>query len=496
VRMRRLHDLYARDLTRPVLTVFVVALTVRVAVAVASNTLHEGVLIPDEVSYLRIAALMSTGDLDLEPTQRCLEYAIADGTPFYCHYWRGLFASTRTFSWPLTTLFWIFGPHRILGQFLAALAGALAAAVTARLASELVREPFALGAGMVVALLPSQVLLSSVVLRESTIWFLLASLGVLVTLSARQRTRSRLALSAVGLGLLFILLAWLRIQTAVLALWCSVPVFALVGRNRMVRILFAAGVIVLAPVLVGVGPAASGFANDSLARLGYSRNVMSLGAETAFNYSAWSESRSSVAPSESGSSVAPSESGSSVAPSESGSSVAPSESGSSVAPSRAIVDSETLTGALAILEREVEDERLMDAVLIVPSGLYNTMIRPIFWSVSDIRSVSRSHALAGLEAPLWIIGYVLAGVGVYVFRQRVSVIAFPVLFLLAIAFSGAITHGNLGTAFRHRGQVMFALAILAAAGLQVVADSWRPSNVDDSNLYEGDDNLNQASVAY
>ena len=469
MRMRRLHDLYARDLTRPVLTVFVVALTVRVAVAVASNTLHEGVLIPDEVSYLRIAALMSTGDLDLEPTQRCLEYAIADGTPFYCHYWRGLFASTRTFSWPLTTLFWIFGPHRILGQFLAALAGALAAAVTARLASELVREPFALGAGMVVALLPSQVLLSSVVLRESTIWFLLASLGVLVTLSARQRTRSRLALSAVGLGLLFILLAWLRIQTAVLALWCSVPVFALVGRNRMVRILFAAGVIVLAPVLVGVGPAASGFANDSLARLGYSRNVMSLGAETAFNYSAWSESRSSVAP---------------------------SESGSSVAPSRAIVDSETLTGALAILEREVEDERLMDAVLIVPSGLYNTMIRPIFWSVSDIRSVSRSHALAGLEAPLWIIGYVLAGVGVYVFRQRVSVIAFPVLFLLAIAFSGAITHGNLGTAFRHRGQVMFALAILAAAGLQVVADSWRPSNVDDSNLYEGDDNLNQASVAY
>ncbi|MBT7596439.1 MAG: hypothetical protein HN559_16145 [Gemmatimonadetes bacterium] len=458
--MRRLHDLYARDLTRPVLTVFVVALTVRVAVAVASNTLHEGVLIPDEVSYLRIAALMSTGDLDLEPTQRCLEYAIADGTPFYCHYWRGLFASTRTFSWPLTTLFWIFGPHRILGQFLAALAGALAAAVTARLASELVREPFALGAGMVVALLPSQVLLSSVVLRESTIWFLLASLGVLVTLSARQRTRSRLALSAVGLGLLFILLAWLRIQTAVLALWCSVPVFALVGRNRMVRILFAAGVIVLAPVLVGVGPAASGFANDSLARLGYSRNVMSLGAETAFNYSAWSESRSSVAP------------------------------------PRGIVDSETLTGALAILEREVEDERLMDAVLIVPSGLYNTMIRPIFWSVSDIRSVSRSHALAGLEAPLWIIGYVLAGVGVYVFRQRVSVIAFPVLFLLAIAFSGAITHGNLGTAFRHRGQVMFALAILAAAGLQVVADSWRPSNVDDSNLYEGDDNLNQASVAY
>ncbi len=36
--------------------------------------------------------------------------------------------------------------------------------------------------------------------------------------------------------------------------------------------------------------------------------------------------------------------------------------------------------------------------------------------------------------------------------------------------SGAVTHGNLGTAVRHRGQILFALAILSAGGLQAIAD--------------------------
>ena len=37
-------------------------------------------------------------------------------------------------------------------------------------------------------------------------------------------------------------------------------------------------------------------------------------------------------------------------------------------------------------------------------------------------------------------------------------------------FSGALTHGNLGTAFRHRDQVVFALAVLSFAGLEAVVD--------------------------
>ena len=430
---RRLIRTCSRFLARPVLSVFIVALLVRVVVAVVSGIFHEGVLVPDEVSYLRIADLKSTGDLSLPPTQRCLSLAVADGTQYYCNYWQGLFNSTRTFSWPLTSLFWVFGPHRLLGQLLAGLAGATAAAVTARLATQLLRPPFGLGAGLVVALLPSQILFSSVALRESTIWLLLAGIGLLVSLSARQKRVDILVLSALGIGLLFVLLAWLRLQTAVLALWCVVPVFAIVGKSRQIRVLLAIGVLVVFPILVGVGPAGSGFIMSSIERLGYSRNVMSLGADTAFNYTAWSESGSSVVPSASNSMT------------------------------------EVQVGALNILSREV-NESVSDTILILPSGLYNSMVRPVLWSVSDLRNASSSHAMAALEAPAWIVGYLFAGFGGYSNRRRLEIVGYPILFVIAIALSGAVTHGNLGTAFRHRGQIVFALAVLALAGVQEVVD--------------------------
>lgn len=431
---RRLIRTCSRFLARPVLSVFIVALLVRVVVAVVSGIFHEGVLVPDEVSYLRIADLKSTGDLSLPPTQRCLSLAVADGTQYYCNYWQGLFNSTRTFSWPLTSLFWVFGPHRLLGQLLAGLAGATAAAVTARLATQLLRPPFGLGAGLVVALLPSQILFSSVALRESTIWLLLAGIGLLVSLSARQKRVDILVLSALGIGLLFVLLAWLRLQTAVLALWCVVPVFAIVGKSRQIRVLLAIGVLVVFPILVGVGPAGSGFIMSSIERLGYSRNVMSLGADTAFNYTAWSESGSSVVPSASNSMT------------------------------------EVQVGALNILSREVGNESVSDTILILPSGLYNSMVRPVLWSVSDLRNASSSHAMAALEAPAWIVGYLFAGFGGYSNRRRLEIVGYPILFVIAIALSGAVTHGNLGTAFRHRGQIVFALAVLALAGVQEVVD--------------------------
>ena len=42
--------------------------------------------------------------------------------------------------------------------------------------------------------------------------------------------------------------------------------------------------------------------------------------------------------------------------------------------------------------------------------------------------------------------------------------------IVTIGLSGAISHGNLGTAFRHRGQMFFALAVLAMGGVQAVVD--------------------------
>jgi hypothetical protein len=189
-------------------------------------------------------------------------------------------------------------------------------------------------------------------------------------------------------------------------------------------------------MLVGLGPAGEGFVRDSLVRLGYSRNVMSIEAETAFGYTAWARSEPPV----------------------------------SATPTTIVGDTTRTAGMLELLTRDAETENLLDTLIILPSGLYNTMVRPFLWRPSDIRSASAGHVLAGLEAPLWVTGYLFAAAGSVLFRRRVDVIGFPVLIVLAIAISGAATHGNLGTAFRHRGQVLFAIAVLGAAGLQALID--------------------------
>jgi hypothetical protein len=66
--------------------------------------------------------------------------------------------------------------------------------------------------------------------------------------------------------------------------------------------------------------------------------------------------------------------------------------------------------------------------------------------------------------------YGLSGYGIWKHREHFAQVLFPVLLIVAMAVSGAVTHGNLGTAFRHRGQILFALAILSAGGLQAIAD--------------------------
>ena len=542
----RVRAFLLRTVDRPIITVFGLALLVRVVAAIASNLFVDGVLIPDERTYLRIADLNSTGDLQVEPTLRCLDQAPG---PTWCSYWRRLVGHTRPFSWPLTGLFWMFGPHRIIGQLLAGLFGALTAAATAQLAGLFLRKPFALGAGLLVALLPSQVIFSSVVLRESTIWLCVVSLSVLLGLSAKQNGRGQLFLSAAAMAVLFVLLTWLRMQTALLALWCAIPIFALVGRNRRIRVLYAVVVLVGTPILVGVGPAGSAFVTKASGRLGIARDVMSFDAETAFDYTAWAKVPTAgqievpgwkveipgvkpamawggyvKLPSTQGGKVelppkmeVELSLGGQVEPPPEGKIRLPSggqvrlPSGEQVeVPPGAQVElslGETveippgglvelslggqvevppggevelpegseahITHALRIMASQNMDATLVDSLSVLPSGLYNTMVRPVLWRPSDLRSASASYVLAGLEAPLWIAFYFLAAIGVFMFYRRVSVIGFPVLFVLAIAVSGAVSHGNLGTAFRHREQVVFAVGVLGFAGLEAVVDRRR-----------------------
>ena len=115
------------------------------------------------------------------------------------------------------------------------------------------------------------------------------------------------------------------------------------------------------------------------------------------------------------------------------------------------------------------DNRLETSLSRIPRGLYNTMVRPLPWE-AGWSNLDRFGA--GLESPLWIVLYGLSIFGVWKHRSHLGQLVFPILIIGAVALSGAVTHGNLGTAFRHRGQMLFAFAVLSAGGLQALAD-WR-----------------------
>ena len=115
------------------------------------------------------------------------------------------------------------------------------------------------------------------------------------------------------------------------------------------------------------------------------------------------------------------------------------------------------------------DNRLNTSFQRIPGGLYDTMIRPLPWG--DGRS--STQVLAGWESLLWISLYGLAAYGLWVHGKGHRVLIYPTLLLFAISISGAVTHGNLGTAFRHRGQICFVLAVLAMAGVQAIVEGRR-----------------------
>ncbi|HMK97671.1 MAG TPA: hypothetical protein VK425_09015 [Acidimicrobiales bacterium] len=105
----------------------------------------------------------------------------------------------------------------------------------------------------------------------------------------------------------------------------------------------------------------------------------------------------------------------------------------------------------------------------LPGGLVSFLLRPFPGQHGE----GLSYDLAGLEEFLFYPLYVLAAVGVVVGRRKREVIAFPVLVAALISAVGAEAEGNLGSAFRHRDQLLWVVATLATVGAYHLGLRWR-----------------------
>ena len=220
-----------RAVERPVLAVMVASAAARLSVALVLNLFDIWYFAPDASQYMAIAEANAEGRLE----------------GFWLGRGEALYDSTRPFSGQLSFLFELFGSHRLLGQLLAVFYGVLTAGLTAYLALRLLRPAFALLAGMIVAFLPSQIIFSSVALRESLVWALLAAAAVICFRLGPRVGRPSIVIGVAGLAVLFYLLASVRVQTAVIALWCMTLALVAVRGHRLLRCGSAAVLFLVVP---------------------------------------------------------------------------------------------------------------------------------------------------------------------------------------------------------------------------------------------------------
>jgi hypothetical protein len=115
---------------------------------------------------------------------------------------------------------------------------------------------------------------------------------------------------------------------------------------------------------------------------------------------------------------------------------------------------------------ELEDAGGARSVAYIPAGLTVVLLRPFPWEAAT--EPSASLKLAGLESLLWYPILIFALIGLVAARRHHRQLAFPLLVLGATALMYALTEGNLGTAYRHRGEFVWVVALVASLGLSRV----------------------------
>lgn len=333
-----------------------------------------------------------------------------------------LVARTRFHVGLLELMVRAFGPVRVAADILMSVIGAAVAAVATGLAIRLtgtVRS--GLIAGGIVALLPSQIAWSSTAMKDPTVWVTsILAIGVFTVVGLEHR---RWVLATGGTGLALFALAYTRDHTVIVLGWALlVSSIWLVGRHGWRPIASALALLVAVPMLVGQGPAGVGLVSQ-FSDPGELRSAMAEGAGSA------------------------------------------------------VVD--TTGSAVTATDGDPSDDTATDPgppdgwaseVGHLPYGLSIVLLQPYPWHPrNDLRFI-----FSKVDTLLWYPVLALAIFGGYLSLRRGSRAVVLVMFVGATASLLALFEGNLGTAFRHRGELVWACAILAAIGLEEISRRRQP----------------------
>jgi len=447
--------------------VFLVALAARVVVALVANKLFDGALFqPDTLMYHRMAEAVAEGH-----TENWDEFTF------------GLFERTATFLLPLQLLYDLFSSSLLVGSLYVAVVGAATAAVVTLIARPALGS-YALVPGGIVALLPAQVYFSAVTLKDAMVWLVYVLLALCVA-RARSASPKMLMLYGLGTAACLVLLAYTRQPSFVIACW-AVAVTAIFGAasGRWARLAGGAVLCVTFPWIVGFGPA--GFELIAGNDLEQMRALRAHGAQSAFVDFPGSTDQL----------IDKAAQFDQVAGSTDQLIDKAAELDQVAGSTDQLIDKAAELDQLAAtttepqkakkFERRADDLRkkavevasppipedeamFMPSLRHLPRGLAVMLFAPFPWEEGGSVSLN----VARVESIVWYPILLLAGFGIPSLRRNISELAFPVVAGGATVIVYALTEGNIGTAYRHRGEFVWVIALLAGFGLRRIRGMWQ-----------------------
>lgn len=419
--------------SRPISICVATAAILRIGAFAAQTVVHPTPLFDDEQKYLDAARSLRAAATP----------ALADPGQV-----KRLLHGTWAFTGPLSVATRVFGDHRAVGQLLAIGFGIAFVAAATLITYSFAGTRAAWLVGLACAVTPSQILWSTVVLRESEVWLfsVLPFGGLLLLVRPRTGTRSVLAVTSIlagQVGLLF-----LRQQAAVVCTFSLLA--ALVTLPRAVSLRLRApllSAVLVLPALAGIGIGGTGLIRSGGATLDMTRSALAVDSNSAID-------RTERIPPV----------------------VGETKSGARCVGFR----KEYEEGAIGIASRRnglfdgracfvgIDDNayfvgRSRSALADLPRGLVAVLLRPWPWEARNITLLA-----AAIELLPWAALYVAATIGAWRRRREWPAWIYPACFVAGTVVVGALAQGNLGTAFRHRGQVLWGVALFAAAGLGLV----------------------------
>jgi len=379
--MRRL---VAMATARPVTTAFAVALAARLIVAVVVAVRFDGSVFSDDETYLRLTREFGEGSA---PTD-------------------GLWDAVWSFTYPLGWAMRVFGTSAMVPLAMSALAGSLTVAAAAFVVHRALGSTPAVLAGLVLALWPSQVLWSSLILRDAFMWMALSALAVLLTWWNGTFRLGRLLPTAAGVVTVLLYISGSRRHTLLVACFAlGLAVILTARRHRAILAVGAAVAVAGAPWAVGLGVAGTDLIQGGTA-----------GRQEELT---------------------------------------------------AAVDAGKTTIACVVVpfgyEAPSDGVGWSNDLQCLPSGMRMMLLDPFPNQLHKSRSLWPAFA----EHALWYPALALAGVGVVAtFRRRqwTPALAYTGFVWLGSAAMWALVDRNFGTAYRHRGELVWCVVVFAAIG--------------------------------